>query len=58
MAKKQEKMITIAESEYNQLCRDSQWLAALEAAGVDNWDGYEEAYDILEEWQKENEDEE
>ena len=26
------------------------WLDALEAAGVDNWDGYDEARSIYKEW--------
>ena len=29
------------------------WLEALEAAGVDNWDGYEEAIQIYKQWVKE-----
>jgi len=54
MAKKKEKeMITILKSEYDQLQKDSQLLAALEAAGVDNWCGYGEAFDILKEWDEE-----
>ena len=31
------------------------WMDALEAAGVDNWDGYDEALLILEEWDGEEE---
>ena len=30
-----------------------QWLYALEAAGVDNWEGYDEALEILKEVQNE-----
>jgi hypothetical protein len=36
-------MVTIPKSEYDQLCKDAEWLGWLEAAGVDNWDGIEEA---------------
>lgn len=31
-------------------CRDCALLNALEAAGVDNWEGYEYAIDLLKEW--------
>jgi hypothetical protein len=36
-------MITITQKEYDQLCKDSDWLGYLQAAGVDNWDGIDEA---------------
>jgi len=57
MSKKENKneMITISKKEYNQLQKDSNFLEALRAAGVDNWCGYGEAFDILEEWEKEEE---
>lgn len=42
-------MITITKKEYDQLIKDSEFLNALRAAGVDNWNGYSMAYDILEE---------
>jgi hypothetical protein len=35
------------------LKEDSQKLAALEAAGVDNWEGYDIAMDMLNEWENE-----
>jgi len=38
-----EKTITITLEEYNRLVEDSEFLNALEAAGVDNWEGYDEA---------------
>lgn len=41
-----EEMITIPKSEYDQLCKDSEWLGYLEAAGVDNWDGIDEAINM------------
>jgi hypothetical protein len=43
-------MITIKKSEYEQLLEDQRFLNALERAGVDNWDGYEEAQELMEEW--------
>ena len=44
-----EETITISREEYEQLsaCRDK--LYALETAGVDNWEGYSYAMEILEE---------
>ena len=38
-----EEMITITKEEYNNLVEAAEWLECLEAAGVDNWDGIEEA---------------
>lgn len=35
--------VTITKEEYDALLRASQKLAALEAAGVDNWEGYGDA---------------
>ena len=40
--------------EYSQLLDRDQKLCALEAAGVDNWAGYDEAMNILEEWNSED----
>jgi hypothetical protein len=40
--------ITINVSEYDELKRASKKLDALEAAGVDNWQGYSYAMEILE----------
>ena len=42
-------MVTITRDEYEHLLERSRWLEALEAAGVDNWSGIEEARDILRE---------
>lgn len=42
-------LVTITRDEYNKLQADSVKLDALEAAGVDNWDGYEIAMDMLNE---------
>jgi hypothetical protein len=42
-------MVTISKEEYDQLVDDSKTLAALQAAGVDNWNGYDYAMEILSE---------
>ena len=42
-----QEMITITRAEYDQLCKEAEWLGYLEAAGVDNWQGYDEAMTIL-----------
>lgn len=44
-----EETVTIAKSEYERLVEDSEWLGCLEAAGVDNWEGYEFARDLMNE---------
>ena len=46
-------MITISEEEYNEMLDRLMWLDALERAGVDNWDGLEEAQEIYQEWNQE-----
>jgi len=48
-----EKMITITLKEYNKLLEDSNFLEALKGVGVDNWEGYSEAFELLEEWNNE-----
>lgn len=40
--------ITISIKEYESLRRDEAFLLALEAAGVDNWEGYSTAWQIFE----------
>ena len=35
--------VTIPKSEYDELLRRDDWLSWLEAAGVDNWEGMDEA---------------
>ena len=40
---------TISEELYTQLTEDQKLLRALLAAGVDNWDGYDYAMEMLEE---------
>ena len=42
----EEETVTITKKEYEDLLADSEWLSCLEAAGVDNWDGYDEAREI------------
>jgi hypothetical protein len=43
-----EKMVKISKEEYKHLLEDSDILSALNAAGVDNWDGYDYAMEMLE----------
>lgn len=38
--------VTITKAEYDSLKEDANWLSCLEAAGVDNWDGYSFAHEI------------
>jgi hypothetical protein len=40
--------ITISKKEYESLLEDSEKLSALEAAGVDNWEGYDNAMEMME----------
>ena len=41
-------MVTITRDEYDALLADQDMLDALKAAGVDNWDGYSEAIEMIE----------
>lgn len=41
--------VTIPQEEYDRLVEDQAFLWALEAAGVDNWDGYGVAREIYKE---------
>lgn len=41
--------IVIEESRYNELLEIERFMRALEAAGVDNWEGYDFAVDLMEE---------
>lgn len=41
--------ITISKTEYYELVVQAAWADALDFAGVDNWDGYENAKHIFEE---------
>ena len=42
-----EEMITISKEEYDKLIERNTWISALEEAGVDNWEGYDEAIKIF-----------
>lgn len=44
---RQAEFVTIPAKEYARLCEDQRKLDALEAAGVDNWDGYDWAMEAL-----------
>ena len=44
-----EETITISKKEYESLLQDSKKLSALEGAGVDNWQGYDEAMELIRE---------
>jgi hypothetical protein len=48
-----EETVTISKSEYKQLKKDSEWLGFLEAAGVDNWEGYDYAIEMRNEAKEE-----
>jgi len=41
--------VSVPRNEYEELLERSAWLSALEAAGVDNWEGSEIAQDIYDE---------
>ena len=45
--------VEITKKEYDQLIKDSEWLSCLEAAGVDNWEGIDEAINMLHEGEDE-----
>ena len=46
------RMIAIPVDRYEQLLEDSLWLSALRGAGVDNWEGYDYAMELLREWEE------
>lgn len=52
---KMEEMVTITKAEYVQLLEDSHWLSCLEAAGVDNWEGFDYAREMYFEQQDDEE---
>lgn len=41
-----EETVTIKKSEYDFLVEREEWLSYLEAAGVDNWSGYDYAIEM------------
>lgn len=38
-----EETVTIKKTGYDRLLKDSEWLSYLEAAGVNNWSGFDDA---------------
>jgi len=46
--------ITICGEEYDALIDDSRKLEALQACGVDNWQGYDDAMQLLRSWEEED----
>lgn len=49
MSTPNEETITITKQEYDRLVERDTWLGYLEAAGVDNWQGMEYAFQLKEE---------
>lgn len=49
MVNNMEETVTISKKEYESLLEDSEKLSALEAAGVDNWQGYDDAMEMMKE---------
>ena len=47
--------VTISKAEYDRLLKRENWLNCLEAAGVDNWCGYDEARQLRDEDDEESE---
>ena len=44
-----EETITISKKEYESLLKDQKLLQCLQGAGVDNWEGYDYALEMMEE---------
>ena len=44
-----EEMVEITEAEYELLLATAKFMACLESAGLDNWEGYEYALDLYNE---------
>lgn len=53
MSEEKTKAVTLTQEEYAKLFDRVMWLDALEAAGVDNWEGFDEAREIYKEWMEE-----
>ena len=49
-----EETVTITKKEYEELKEDASIYRALQAAGVDNWEGWDFAMDLLDEVNNEN----
>ena len=50
----EEALVTITREEYNKLLNSYRWLQCLEDAGVDNWEGVKHAWDLLEDYDNED----
>ncbi len=44
---KKEKTITISSQEYKSLLKDRDWVAALEVAGLNDWEGFDKAMELF-----------
>ena len=44
-----EETVTISKKEYEQLQKDQRFLECLQGAGVDNWEGYDYAMELMQE---------
>lgn len=44
--------VSISRERYDELIKAESWVDSLEAAGVDNWDGYEFAREIYDAFNK------
>jgi hypothetical protein len=51
-----EEMVTITKKEYKRLFKREEWLSCLEAAGVDNWEGFDYAREIKNEQDEQDDD--
>ncbi len=49
MMNENEEMITISKKEYDDLLDAAKFLTCLEGAGIDNWIGYDDAIELMEE---------
>lgn len=50
----EEEMITVTKEHYDELYEAYLWAEALDQSGVDNWEGYDYARDVLRESLKES----
>lgn len=46
---REDELITITKEELNNLIERSEFLECLEACGVDNWQGYDDAWEMMNE---------
>ena len=53
-----EETVTISKSRYDSLLDAERWVECLNAAGVDNWEGYAMAQEMCSDSDEDNEDEE